>query len=111
MPWSIGATCGSLPPRALVPGREDFFLSHFIPSYPGREDSIFLYRVLPHLISSHLPASHLHVSCLGSEDSFLITTGLRRFLRRAFETYSDWRRPLFVTHVTRDDLLLAFIAQ
>lgn len=49
----------------------------------------------------------------GVENSFLVTTGLRRFLRRAFEqrSPSEWRRPLFVTHVTRDDLLLGYLAQ
>ena len=47
----------------------------------------------------------------GVTDAFLITTGLRRFLRRAFhERRRSWRRPLFVTHCTRDDLLLGFLA-
>lgn len=46
----------------------------------------------------------------GTDDAFLVTTGLRRFLRRAFEQRADWRRPLFVTHATRDDLLLGFLA-
>mmetsp|Transcript_74503 Transcript_74503/g.148080 ORF Transcript_74503/g.148080 Transcript_74503/m.148080 type:complete len:403 (-) Transcript_74503:370-1578(-) len=47
----------------------------------------------------------------GVDDAFLITTGLRRFLRRAFEQREKvWRRPLFVTHATRDDLLLGFLA-
>ena len=40
-----------------------------------------------------------------------MTTGLRRFLRRAFQQREKlWRRPLFVTHATRDDLLLGFLA-
>lgn len=44
-------------------------------------------------------------------DAFLVTTGLRRFLRRAFEHRGrTWTRPLFVTHSTRDDLLLGFLA-
>ena len=39
-----------------------------------------------------------------------MTTGLRRFLRRAFQQREKlWRRPLFVTHATRDDLLLGFL--
>lgn len=43
----------------------------------------------------------------GSNDAFLVTTGLRRFLRRAFEQRAEnWTRPLVVTHATRDDLLL-----
>jgi hypothetical protein len=47
----------------------------------------------------------------GLDDAFLVTTGLRRFLRRAFEERgSTWRRPLLITHVTRDDLLLGFLA-
>jgi BioD-like phosphotransacetylase family protein len=47
----------------------------------------------------------------GQENSFLVTTGLRRFLRRAFQQREEtWRRPLFVTHVTRDDILLGFLA-
>ena len=88
----------------------------------------------------------------GVENAFLVTTGLRRFLRRAFhqregtsiahsppdepsraptrnpavpEPHADlardlsrvprphagvWMRPLFVTHATRDDLLLGFLA-
>jgi len=46
----------------------------------------------------------------GTDDAFLVTTGLRRFLRRAFEQRAEWRRPLFVTHATRDDLLLGFLA-
>jgi len=45
------------------------------------------------------------------DDAFLVTTGLRRFLRRAFQQRdSTWMRPLFVTHATRDDLLLGFLA-
>ncbi|KAL1503498.1 hypothetical protein AB1Y20_011979 [Prymnesium parvum] len=47
----------------------------------------------------------------GVHDAFLVTTGLRRFLRRAFEQReANWNRPLFVTHATRDDLLLGFLA-
>jgi len=46
-----------------------------------------------------------------TDDAFLVTTGLRRFLRRAFQQRdSTWMRPLFVTHATRDDLLLGFLA-
>ena len=38
----------------------------------------------------------------GQNDIFLITTGLRRFLRRAFQQREKlWRRPLFVTHSVR----------
>jgi len=44
-----------------------------------------------------------------AKDAFLVTTGLRRFLRRAFQQ-REWRRPLFVSHATRDDLLLGFLA-
>lgn len=40
-----------------------------------------------------------------------VSSGLRRFLRRAFEQRgASWTRPLFVTHATRDDLLLGFLA-
>jgi len=47
----------------------------------------------------------------GQEDAFLITTGLRRYLRRCFQQREDlWRRPVFITHATRDDLLLGFLA-
>lgn len=47
----------------------------------------------------------------GVDDAFLVTTGLRRFLRRAFEQREQsWRRPLFVTHVTRDDVVLGFLS-
>lgn len=43
------------------------------------------------------------------DDAFLVTTGLRRFLRRAF---IDGRTtsPLFIAHATRDDLLLGYLA-
>jgi dethiobiotin synthetase len=38
----------------------------------------------------------------GLNDIFLVTTGLRRFLRRAFQQREKlWRRPLFVTHSVR----------
>jgi len=45
-------------------------------------------------------------------DAFLVTTGLRRFLNRAFQSNARkvWKRPLFVTHSTRDDLVLGFLA-
>jgi len=61
-----------------------------------------------HLIAGE-PCRRLHYD--PHSDAFLITTGLRRFLRRAFEQRGkDWRRPLFVTHATRDDLFLGFLA-
>jgi len=59
------------------------------------------------LIAGHR-CRHLHFR---PDDAFLVTTGLRRFLRRAFEQREfGWDRPLFVTHATRDDLLLGFLA-
>ena len=59
------------------------------------------------LIAGHR-CRHLH---FGVDDAFLVTTGLRRFLRRAFQQRENrWNRPLFVTHATRDDLLLGFLA-
>jgi len=71
----------------------------------------FNLRDLEGLLDAKLLAGHkcrsLHY---GMDDAFLITTGLRRFQRRAFEQRGDWRRPLFVTHITRDDLLLGYLA-
>lgn len=45
-------------------------------------------------------------------DAFLVTTGLRRFLRRAFidRLGAKAARPLFIAHATRDDLLLGYLA-
>ena len=48
----------------------------------------------------------------GTEDINCVTTGVRRFLRKTHFRQSERRerRPLFVTHCTRDDVLLAFLA-
>lgn len=52
-----------------------------------------------HCRSKHY--SHLNVE--------LITTGIRRFMRKATQ-FDQWRRPLFVTHCTRDDVVLGYLA-
>ena len=41
-----------------------------------------------------------------------VTTGLRRFLRKTNhrQRHEGERRPLFVTHCTRDDIVLGYLA-
>ena len=48
----------------------------------------------------------------GASDLACVTTAVRRFLRKANyrETERKDMRPLFITHCTRDDVLLAFLA-
>jgi hypothetical protein len=48
----------------------------------------------------------------GVSDLACVTTAVRRFLRKANyrETERKDMRPLFITHCTRDDVLLAFLA-
>ena len=48
----------------------------------------------------------------GVDDLACVTTAVRRFLRKANfrETRKGDKRPLFITHCTRDDVLLAFLA-
>ena len=81
-----------------------------VPDLPMLGESTL--RDLEHALEGDLIAGHryrpLH---FGVNDAFLVTTGLRRFLRRAFQQRDrSWNRPLFVTHATRDDLLLGFLA-
>ena len=54
-------------------------------------------------------ARPLHYS---SESISVITAGVRRFLRRTRHKQSEHgsTRPLFITHCTRDDVVLAFLA-
>jgi len=40
----------------------------------------------------------------------LVTTGVRRFLRKADYRSTIAKRPLFVTHATRDDIVLAYLS-
>ena len=48
----------------------------------------------------------------GTQDLACVTTAVRRFLRKTHFRQSEKNetRPLFVTHCTRDDVLLAFLA-
>ena len=48
----------------------------------------------------------------GADNVQLVTTGLRRFLRKAQSTQAEenWKRPLYVTHCTRDDIVLGYLA-
>ncbi len=48
----------------------------------------------------------------GAGDVTAVTTGVRRFLRktRHRQRHANERRPLFVTHCTRDDIVLGYLA-
>ena len=48
----------------------------------------------------------------GTQDLACVTTAVRRFLRKTHfrQAEKNETRPLFVTHCTRDDVLLAFLA-
>ena len=73
-------------------------------------------------VTSHMVHSHTVHLPLGARLSLCtmcrvaqvsaVTTGVRRFLRKTNyrQMHLQERRPLFVTHCTRDDIVLAYLA-
>ena len=66
-----------------------------------------------HLLGAELIAGQRYRKLhYGADNVQIVTTGLRRFLRKAQSTQQEenWKRPLYVTHCTRDDIVLGYLA-
>lgn len=110
----------------VVPGKVDMIRDYFgracmkrwgVPLLGVVPDLPFLSKStlgdIERLLGAELIGGHtLRSLHYGADDVVAVTTGLRRYLRKTQHRQQNEgeRRPLFVTHCTRDDIVLGYLA-